>query len=104
MKILFNFFYPTRNLGTVWNVTKTGPEAVIEYAKTRTAEIISPMKAEIENESNGEYLAHDIDFRKTLRLSTINNKQVLGETTSNITIDSIDVVSYTQPRDIRLTD
>ncbi len=61
------------------------------------------------NDIGEYYLAHDIDFRSTLKLSTINNAKVHEDEEApsqqgSLTIDRIDVVNYTQPRDTLLND
>lgn len=70
--------------------------------------LCSSSTAEHEEETNsnvGDYLAHDIDFRTTLRLSTINNRQVTPEEENGVlTISSIDVINYNQPKDFILSD
>ena len=83
-------------------MARIGPEAAIKCIKMTTTDLVQSFRTRAES-TTGEYLAHDIDFRKTLRMSTLDDKQVTRDST-NVTIDGIDVVSYTQPRDVRLSD
>lgn len=86
-----------------------GPRVVMAKIKANSIFVAARMVSLLDRsagesrsiEESGDYVAHDVEFR-TLSLNTINNtmtQQRISDT-SGYTIDGIDVISYTSPKDV----